>query len=95
MAGIETCDDGGKGGCNDDCSSESTFFNCSGGNTTSPTICNCFSGRKYNPSTKNCPPECGDGKVLAPEKCDDKGEGGCLKDCSGANEDFECTGGTP
>jgi cysteine-rich repeat protein len=53
-----------------------------------PSVCVCVAGTRLE--NAKCLPICGDGIVLAPEKCDDKEGGGCLKDCSGIAENFEC-----
>jgi len=67
----EPCDDNNPTdglGCLSDCSGSMPEYICSGGNKTSPDICE---------------PVCGDGKVFAPENCDDGGndELGCKSGC--------------
>ena len=39
VLGVEVCDDGGLGGCLQDCSGSDPLSTCSGGDATTPTVC--------------------------------------------------------
>jgi hypothetical protein len=99
------CDDGNLDGCKNDCTGPNADYSCSGGNSTSPSICTCLmSNSQPSGSTCSCvagfslvagqcSPICGNGLLHGSETCDDGGIG-CLLDCSGAKENFTCTGGS-
>ena len=92
VVGSELCDDGSLGGCLPDCSGANANFSCSGGSPTTPSVCVCSVG--FSASGTLCLPTCGDGKMVGNEGCDDGNLGGCLSDCSGANVNFTCSGGS-
>ena len=68
IEGIETCDDGGLGGCLPNCMGPAIGYICH----TMPLT-----------NRSNCSVVCGDGIVTPPETCDDGNKGSCTSNCSG------------
>ena len=53
----------------------------------------CTTGLTWSPTLLACT-DCGNGKLEKNETCDDGGLGGCLPDCSGADLNYTCSGGS-
>jgi len=92
LVGNEVCDDTNSGGCTANCLAVNSNYTCSGGSPTTATVCSCLPG--FQTSGMLCLNICGDGKLYGIEGCDDGGQGGCMADCSAANNNFTCSGGT-
>jgi hypothetical protein len=93
MVGDEMCDAGILPGCASTCKSVKENFECTNGSLIAPSVCKCMKG--FKALGTECVNDCEDGLVVKGELCDDKGLGGCSKDCKEVTTNFTCSGGSP